>query len=74
MANIVIIDLRPAGSELFLDGESFMDDLSDGLTDEVSGGSTFLTPASPATGQIGAAAVSAFVASVAASYNIFKKK
>lgn len=30
MASIAISDLRPAGSELFLDSESFMDDLTDG--------------------------------------------
>jgi hypothetical protein len=73
MASIAIVDLRPAGSELFLDGESFMGDLSDELAGEVSGGFTFITPASPASAQIGAAAVAVFVGSVAASYNIFKK-
>jgi|688.fasta_scaffold502903_1 hypothetical protein len=29
MANIVISDLRPAGSEFFMDSESYMTDLSE---------------------------------------------
>ncbi|MBW4656498.1 MAG: hypothetical protein KME20_26150 [Kaiparowitsia implicata GSE-PSE-MK54-09C] len=72
MASILVNDLRPAGSDLLLDQESFLTDLSDELTGDINGGLTFLTPASPATGQIGAAAVSAFVASVGASYVVVK--
>lgn len=34
MASIVISDLRPAGSELFMDSENFLSELSDG---EMSG-------------------------------------
>lgn len=42
MAAIVISDIRPVGSELFLDSESFMADLTDSELNGVSGG---ITPA-----------------------------
>jgi len=29
MANIIISDLRPAGADLFLDSESYLDDLTE---------------------------------------------
>ncbi|GAB4194940.1 MAG: hypothetical protein Fur006_41020 [Coleofasciculaceae cyanobacterium] len=40
MAYITISDLRPAGSELFMDSESFMNDLVDGELEAISGGAT----------------------------------
>lgn len=43
MANIRISDLRPAGSEFFLNDEGFMSDLSDELTGEIMGGHTTIT-------------------------------
>jgi len=39
MANIAISDLRPTGSDLFFDSESYMKDLSDGELD-IQGGVT----------------------------------
>jgi hypothetical protein len=72
MAVICIDDLRPAGSELFLDRESFLNELSDELTEGVHGGITPVTPATPASPQIGAAAVGAFAASLKISYDIVK--
>lgn len=41
MANIAISDLRPTGSDLFFDSESYMKDLSDGELN-IQGG---ITPA-----------------------------
>ena len=41
MASIVISDLRPAGSELFMDSESFLSELSDGELSVISGGEIF---------------------------------
>jgi hypothetical protein len=41
MAYITISDLRPAGSELFADSESFMNDLVDGELEAISGGATW---------------------------------
>ncbi len=38
MANITIPDLRPAGSELFIDFESFMNELTDQELSAVNGG------------------------------------
>ncbi|MBE9180627.1 hypothetical protein IQ268_18875 [Oculatella sp. LEGE 06141] len=72
MASILVKDLRPAGSDLLVDQESFLSDLSDELTGDINGGLTFLTPASPATPQIGAAAASAAVGSAVLSYNVVK--
>jgi hypothetical protein len=72
MASILVNDLRPAGSDLLLDQESFLTDLSDELTGDINGGLTFTVVISPASAQVGAAAVSAFVASVGASYVIVK--
>ena len=44
MANIRIGDLPPAGSELFLDDESFMHDLSNELAGEIIGGIGSIIP------------------------------
>lgn len=38
MANIKVSELRPAGSELFVDSESFLNDLTDMDTTSVHGG------------------------------------
>ncbi|MGE5658248.1 MAG: hypothetical protein ACM37W_16720 [Actinomycetota bacterium] len=38
MANIKVSELRPAGSELFMDSESFLNDLTDMDTLSVQGG------------------------------------
>ncbi|EAW44479.1 hypothetical protein PN465_00860 [Nodularia spumigena CS-584] len=38
MANIVISDLRPAGSELFMDSESYLTDLTNDELNHTSGG------------------------------------
>lgn len=38
MANIKIFELRPAGSELFQDSESFLNELNDQATSDVFGG------------------------------------
>ncbi len=72
MAAICIDDLRPAGSELFLDRESFLNELSDELTEGVHGGITFITPATTASPQVGVGAVAAFGGGVVGSYNIVK--
>lgn len=69
MATIKIVDLRPAGSALFLDGESYLEELSDDLTNGTNGGA-FITLISPASPQIGAAAVSAAIGSAALTYNV----
>ncbi|QZZ20216.1 hypothetical protein J5X98_23595 [Leptothermofonsia sichuanensis E412] len=72
MASILVNDLRPAGSDLLLDQESFLTDLSDELTGDINGGLAFTITISPASAQIGAAAVGTFIASVGASYAIVK--
>ena len=38
MANIKVNDIKPAGTELFLDSESFMNDVSNDEIDHVLGG------------------------------------
>ena len=38
MANINISDLRPAGADLFLDSESYLNDLTEGETNVLLGG------------------------------------
>ncbi len=38
MANINISDLRPAGADLFLDSESYLNDLTQGEIEGVVGG------------------------------------
>ena len=43
MASIKISDLHPAGSELFMDSESFLSDLSDVELSETMGGFSPLT-------------------------------
>jgi hypothetical protein len=43
MASIKIHDLRPAGSELFNDSESFLNELSEGEISTVEGGLISLT-------------------------------
>ncbi len=40
MANIVISELRPAGSDLFMDSESYLTDLTDNELHMTKGGST----------------------------------
>lgn len=40
MANIRISDLCPAGSEFFLDSESYMSEISDSEVDTINGGSS----------------------------------
>lgn len=40
MANIAISDLRPAGSELFMDSESFIKELTDVELNSTQGGIT----------------------------------
>jgi hypothetical protein len=40
MANIVISELRPAGSDLFMDSESYLTDLTDNELHMTQGGST----------------------------------
>ena len=72
MAAICIDDLRPAGSELFLDRESFFNELSYNLTEEVHGGITPVTPATPASPQVGVGAVAAFGVGLNVSYNIVR--
>ena len=39
MANINISDLRPAGADLFLDSESYLNDLTEGEMTNTLGGS-----------------------------------
>ena len=43
MANIIISELRPAGSDLFNDSESFMSDLTDQDTGTIIGGIIIIT-------------------------------
>ena len=38
MANINISDLRPAGADLFLDSESYLNDLTEGEMINIGGG------------------------------------
>ncbi len=40
MANILISDLRPAGAELFMDSESYLNDLTDAEMMNTKGAST----------------------------------
>jgi hypothetical protein len=40
MANIVISELRPAGSDLFMDSESYLTDLTDNELHMTQGGSS----------------------------------
>lgn len=67
MANIAIADLRPAGSQLFFDGEGFMNDLSDELVGEIIGG---ISPTIVITIEI---TVGAFYVSVKIGYDSNKK-
>lgn len=71
MATISIGNLNSIGADLLLDQESYLDNLSDDLTVSVKGGFITVT-VSPASPQIGSAAVSAFAASAAITYNITK--
>jgi hypothetical protein len=41
MASIVVSDLRPAGSALFLDSETYMNDIVDDELNGVNGGISF---------------------------------
>ncbi len=41
MATIVISDLHPAGSDLFFDSESYMNEMSEEITSIIGGGSGF---------------------------------
>lgn len=63
MATIVISELRPTGSELFLDSETFMTDLTDNDLNEISGGFTpallgFIAASSAGCGAVASAVVS----------------
>jgi hypothetical protein len=69
MSTISIGNLNSIGADLLLDQESYLDNLSDELTASVKGG-FFTVTATPASPQISAAAVSAFAASAAVTYNI----
>ena len=42
MANINISDLRPAGADLFLDSESYLNDLTEGEMTNTLGGSWWI--------------------------------
>ncbi|MEA5581002.1 hypothetical protein VB620_06565 [Nodularia harveyana UHCC-0300] len=42
MANIAISDLRPAGSELFMDSESYLNDLTDAEMMNTKGASSLV--------------------------------
>jgi hypothetical protein len=44
MSNITIVNLFPAGSDLFLDSESYMADLSDRDLEQVVGGGSAIPP------------------------------
>jgi hypothetical protein len=44
MSNITIANLFPAGSDLFLDSESYMVDLSDRDLEQVIGGGSAIPP------------------------------
>lgn len=72
MASISVQDLLPAGTDLLLDRESFLTDLSDELTRDVNGGLTFTVTISPASAQVGAAAVAVAVGAGVLSYNVVK--
>ncbi len=41
MANINISDLRPAGADLFLDSESYLNDVTEGEMTNILGGGSF---------------------------------
>lgn len=69
MATITITDLHPAGSALFLDRESYLEELSDDITNGTHGG-VFITLISPASPQVGGAAVTAAIGAGALTYNI----
>jgi hypothetical protein len=69
MSTISIGNLNSIGSDLLLDQESYLDNLSDELTANVKGG-FFTVTATPASPQISAAAVSAFSASAAFTYAV----
>lgn len=45
MANIIVSDLSPAGSDLFMDSDSFLRELNDNEFMEVTGG--IITPELP---------------------------
>ncbi|MBS9383938.1 MAG: hypothetical protein HEQ24_06730 [Dolichospermum sp. BR01] len=45
MANIVISELRPAGSDLFMDSESYLTDLTDNELHMKQGGSSAICAA-----------------------------
>jgi hypothetical protein len=70
MSTISIGNLNSIGSDLLLDQESYLDNLSDELTANVKGGVFFTTTATPASPQISAAAVTAFSASAAFTYAV----
>ena len=38
MSNIIIVDIKPAGIELFADSESFMDELNENVINSIHGG------------------------------------
>ena len=47
MANINISDLRPAGADLFLDSESYLNDVTEGEMTNILGGGSFLLCITP---------------------------
>ncbi len=53
MAKIKISELRPAGSELLQDAESFLNELSDRELENVVGGDTIQGPVSQHTVSVG---------------------
>ncbi|GAC1468335.1 MAG: hypothetical protein NVS2B14_10180 [Chamaesiphon sp.] len=62
MATIAISDIYPAGSDLFMDYETFMTDLTDSELNDVSGGSTpailgFIAASSAGCGAVASAIV-----------------
>lgn len=61
MATIVITDLRPAGVDLFIDSESFFNELNSEELGNVNGGLTpTVTASSPGCGAIISAGAAAF--------------
>ena len=38
MSNLIIVDIKPAGIELFADSESFMDELNENVVNYIYGG------------------------------------
>lgn len=75
MATIHLTDLQSTGSTLFLDKESFLDELSDAQAYQLHGGSSpfciaGLALASPELVAVGTAASVAFSAGVAFSYQV----